>query len=1114
MGNNTRLLGALLLVSLAAMCAGLQRKQILGFRVGGMRKAPPPPENMEQIRIQRLDGITGNTTFTQKVCHFNPNNTQTWQQFYFYNYKFQPNFQNATNNVAFLMIGGEGPESDVWSTREDIPYMQWAAKHKAAVFDLEHRFYGQSQPFKTQSVDNLKYLSSRQALEDIADFIRFINKQNGWTGTKWVVFGGSYSGALAAWFRQLHPELAIGAVGSSGPVQATVDFYQYLQVVENSLAYKGTDNAKGWQYGSDLCLARVKDGFAQLVELMKTKEGRDSVTAMFKVIPSLNDLPLAPIDFQNFYSLIFGNFQGAVQYSNDRGETQYDSIASVCNIMTNTTDGLVGLVNVNTYLNLDKHGVYNGIFNNYTSDVQELKDETYNDLDLAAARSWIWQTCTEFGYYQTTDYTQGVFGSTAALSMFIQMCQDVYGIQYDSNYVTKAVKATNDFYGGAANYKGSNVVLPNGDLDPWHALGRYQSDFYSQTTFLIEGSAHCGDMYPPSNGDTRYDVIHPLIARHIDNWLNGPPEPSSKLPYHDAVRSATEAERLAAKYPTQHKEFTHTYKEERAFPIERDESKDHPVSRKVSMLRTRPRAIAPEVDLSQVDATGYSAISFTQPLCHFNNKIPNTFQQRWWKNTQWAKPGGPNFLMIGGEGPANPEKWVLNGNITYLQWAQQYGATIYYMEHRCYGESHDLGNSTFKTDYVMLFCNSWQSLWDIRQFISTVNYREGNTAPWITFGGSYSGMLSLWARNKFPDLIAGAVGSSAPINVKLDFFEYLTVTSNSLRMYDSSCADKVQDGFSKLQQLALTPAGLKTLSDTFTLSPAWDVNSTVSEQDKQFFFSNIYGNFQGAVQYAGDNTAWYANNQGDIGSVCAIMKNNTDSVAGLAAVNKYMWSFYADPTDTFSTFNDYNGMIKELRDLSLSGADRTWTYQTCVEFGFYQSTDAGRENIFGSVTPVNIYLQMCYDIFGNGNDGNTVEGSDYSTKQIQSDIDDHYNFFTATFNVSNIAAPNGGVDPWHALGLLATTAPGQTLFPLNATAHCADMYPPRDSDPADLKAARTAIGALIGQWISGATGAPPTVVPTGGPGGATSTVVPTTSIGALASLPSAVLLFLAFLMLR
>ena len=106
-------------------------------------------------------------------------------------------------------------------------------------------------------MENLKYLSSRQASEDIAYFIQFINKQNGWTNTKWVVFGGSYSGnkfwseifvkesgdcqgfvlfrkyernlgALAAWFRQLHPELAAGAVGSSGPVQATVDFYRRL----------------------------------------------------------------------------------------------------------------------------------------------------------------------------------------------------------------------------------------------------------------------------------------------------------------------------------------------------------------------------------------------------------------------------------------------------------------------------------------------------------------------------------------------------------------------------------------------------------------------------------------------------------------------------------------------------------------------------------------------------------------------------------------------------------------------------------------------------------------------------------------------------------------------
>lgn len=53
---------------------------------------------------------------------------------------------------------------------------------------------------------------------------------------KWVSFGGSYSGALSGWLKLLYPGTVVGAVATSGPVLAKVNFYEYLEVVNNSLA--------------------------------------------------------------------------------------------------------------------------------------------------------------------------------------------------------------------------------------------------------------------------------------------------------------------------------------------------------------------------------------------------------------------------------------------------------------------------------------------------------------------------------------------------------------------------------------------------------------------------------------------------------------------------------------------------------------------------------------------------------------------------------------------------------------------------------------------------------------------------------------------------------------
>lgn len=75
------------------------------------------------------------------------------------------------------------------------------------------------------STDNLKFLTSKQAIADAASFIQTMNKLHNFTADQqWIIFGGSYAGALAMWLVEDYPNLAYGAVSSSGPVYATLDF--------------------------------------------------------------------------------------------------------------------------------------------------------------------------------------------------------------------------------------------------------------------------------------------------------------------------------------------------------------------------------------------------------------------------------------------------------------------------------------------------------------------------------------------------------------------------------------------------------------------------------------------------------------------------------------------------------------------------------------------------------------------------------------------------------------------------------------------------------------------------------------------------------------------------
>ena len=54
-------------------------------------------------------------------------------------------------------------------------------------------------------------------------------------------------------------------------------------------------------------------------------------------------------------------------------------------------------------------------------------------------------------------------------------------------------------------------------------------------------------------------------------------------------------------------------------------------------------------------------------------------------NSDYYKTDGPVFLNIGGEGPAS-NKWMAEGAM--IEYAKQFGAMCFLLEHRYYGESH------------------------------------------------------------------------------------------------------------------------------------------------------------------------------------------------------------------------------------------------------------------------------------------------------------------------------------------------------------------------------------------------------------------------------------------
>lgn len=104
-----------------------------------------------------------------------------------------------------------------------IPYLQKGIVNMLAKATnglgviLEHRYYGVSYPVPDMSTENMRFLTTEQAMADAAYFaqnVQFvganITQDINPPKTPWIFYGGSYAGAFAAFLRVQYPDVFWG----------------------------------------------------------------------------------------------------------------------------------------------------------------------------------------------------------------------------------------------------------------------------------------------------------------------------------------------------------------------------------------------------------------------------------------------------------------------------------------------------------------------------------------------------------------------------------------------------------------------------------------------------------------------------------------------------------------------------------------------------------------------------------------------------------------------------------------------------------------------------------------------------------------------------------------
>ncbi len=411
----------------------------------------------------------------------------------------------------FLMIGGEGTANPIWMV--EGTWIVMAKQLGALCLMLEHRFYGESHPTPDLSVENLSFLSSEQALADLAYFRQFMAMKMNLTSNKWISFGGSYPGSLSAWYRLKYPHLVDGAVATSAPVLAQLDFTGYVSVVRDSLATT--------QHGEE-CNKNIQLATAQVEKFLMHMVGWSVISKTFKLCNPLNGSN--PNDVSNFFESIAGNFFGVVQYNKDNrdfeGAVGTDiTIDTLCDIMVNASIGE----------EIDRYAAVNSLLLktygepcldiSYDTMIKDLRETSWNSSASEGGRQWVYQTCTEFGFFQTSDGTDQPFGHHFPLSFSLQMCSDIYGKQFNKSTLAQGIAHTNTNYGGMG-IRATKVIFPNGSIDPWHYLGITKDISEEEQAVYIKGTAHCANMYPELPSDPPELVqARDTIFKAVEEWI-------------------------------------------------------------------------------------------------------------------------------------------------------------------------------------------------------------------------------------------------------------------------------------------------------------------------------------------------------------------------------------------------------------------------------------------------------------------------------------------------------------------------------------------------------------------------------------------------------------------